>query len=54
MMLAYIAPFLALSAIVLCFGSIYYMIVNAIRSRTPKQIRTTNLNYINFKKIFPY
>lgn len=53
MMLAYIAPFLIVFVLVLSAGSIYYAVENMIRSRTPKRIESTNINYINFKNIFP-
>jgi len=52
-MIAYIAPFLVLFIIVLCAGATYYAIADAIRFRKPKRITPTNLNYINFKNIFP-
>lgn len=52
-MLSYIAPFLVVFIIVLCAGSMYYAIDNAIHSRMPKRIKTTDLNYIRFKNIFP-
>jgi len=53
MMLTYVAPFLVVFIIVLCAGSVYYAIENIIRSHEPKRIKSTNLNYINFKNIFP-
>ena len=52
-MLAYVAPFLIISALVLATGSLYYVIDSAIHSRRPKRIKTTSLNYINFRNIFP-
>lgn len=52
-MFEYIAPFLVVSIIVLCAGSVYYAIGNMVRSRQPKRIKSTNLNYIRFKNIFP-
>ena len=51
-MFAYIAPFLVVSAIVLGAGSVYYAVESMIRSRQTKRIKSTNLNYINFKDIF--
>lgn len=53
MMFEYIAPFLIVFALVLSAGSIYYAIESMIRSRLPKRIKSTNINYINFKNIFP-
>lgn len=53
MMLAYIAPFLIVFALVLSAGAIHYAIESMIRSRLPKRIMSTNINYINFKNIFP-
>lgn len=52
-MLAYAAPFLIVFILVLAAGSVYYAIENMIRSHQPKRIKTTNLNYIRFKNIFP-
>ena len=51
-MFAYIAPFLVVSAIVLGIGSVYYAVESMLRSRRPKRINATSLNYINFKDIF--
>ena len=51
-MLAYIAPFLVVFVLVLCAGSVYYVIESLIRSSPPKRTTSTNLNYINFKNIF--
>lgn len=54
MMLAYVAPFLVVFVLVLCFGALYYTMDGMIRSRLPRRVKSTNLNYINFKNIFPY
>ena len=51
-MLAYIAPFMIVFAIVLGAGSVYYVIESLISSRPPKRTTSTNINYINFKNIF--
>ena len=52
MMLSFAAPFLIVFVLVLCAGSLYYAIENMIHSRRPKRIKSTNLNYIDFKKLF--
>lgn len=47
-MLSFIAPFLAVFAIVIGSCSVYYAIGNIIRSRRPKRVEYTNINYIHF------
>lgn len=48
-MLAYIAPFLVVSIIILCAGSAYYIIENILRSRPPKRIDYTPVSHIDFR-----
>lgn len=42
-------PFLVLSAIMLSFGSLYYILANLIRSRAPKRAEYTNITKIDFR-----
>lgn len=52
MMFEYIAPFLVVFALIIFGGSVYFAVLSILRSRTPKQIECTTVNYINFKNHF--